>query len=371
MSVDKRQHFTGLGEMPIESPGKLLAILIVAVFTIELVVMIGFSWLPSIPLWLKELLDASLLATFLFPVVYLWVFRPFKRLISQRLLAERELAAANEQLQADIVARQAIEEALRESETRFREVLENAAVGMTVTALDGRFLQVNQAFCDIVGYPKRELERMGYADITFPEDLATGSAKVQRYLAEGRRSFQLESRYLHKNGRLIWVKIACSVHVDAKQEPTYFIIQIEDVTEFKNTSERARLLTNVFVHSVEPILISDADNRIVEINPAFTQLTGYVQHDVLGRDPKMLSAHTQMQTPAFYKGMWQCLLNEGYWHGEIWDTKKDGSVFLRWLTITVVRDEGGNIVNYIGSYTDISSLKPREHSADVDARLVQ
>lgn len=355
--------------MPVEGPTRLLAILAVSVFTIELAVMATFAILPSISRWLEVFLDALLLVIFLFPVLYLWVFRPFRTLIIQQELAEKELAAANEQLQQDIVVRKQIEEALRKSEARFRDTLEDAPIGMAVTAVDGSFLQVNQAFCDILGYRKSELERMGYADITFPDDLADSAANVERLLDGGQRSFQMENRYLNKNGRLIWVKMSCSVHFDVDKAPLYFIIQIEDITEFKNASERARLLTNVFEHSIEPIVITDSANRIVEINPAFTELTGYALHEVQGKDPRIFSAHGQVQTPGFYKGMWLCLLNEGYWNGELWDKRKNGSVFLRWVTITVVRDEEGRIINYIASYADISSLQKREHSADINMPL--
>lgn len=355
MNSEEQRQFPDLKKMPVESPARLLMILVVAVFAIELSVMATFAMLAPISRWLEVFLDALLLVTLLFPVLYILVFRPLRRLINQQLLIEKELAAANQQLQRDIVERQKIEEALRESESRFRDTLEDAPIGMAVTALDGQFLQVNQAFCSIVGYRKNELERMGYADITFPEDVAESVANVERLLAEGRQTFQMETRYLHKNGRLIWVKISCSVRLGTDKAPMYFIVQIEDITEFKQASERARLLTNVFERSIEAILITDSNNRIVEINPAFNKLTGYVLHDVLGKDPKILSAHTH--SPEFYKGMWQCLLNEGYWHGEIWDRKKDGSTFPRWVTITAVRDEQNRIVNYIGSFADISELK--------------
>lgn len=344
-------------QLPLEGPARLLAILAAAVFTIELSVMATFALLPPIPRWLEVFLDASLLVVFLFPVLYLYVFRPFRRLVARRLLAEQELAAANKLLQQDIAERKRIEEALRKSESRFREMLEEAPIGMAVTALDGGFMQVNQAFCDIVGYSKQELERMGYVDITFPEDVEENVACVQRLLDKGLRSCQMETRYLHQNGRLIWVKISCSVQLNADREPMYFIIQIEDITEYKTADERATLLTNVFEHSIEPILITDAHNRILEINPSFTQLTGYVLHDVLGKDPKMLAAHTAEQNREFYREMWEALQADGYWHGEIWDQKKDGSTFPRWLTITAVHDEKNRIINYIGSYTDISQLR--------------
>jgi PAS domain S-box-containing protein len=355
MNTENRLQFVELAKIPLESPARLLLTLALSVFVIELSLMVAFALLPPIPEWVEVFLDALLLVTLLFPLLYFLIFRPLRTLIAQHLLAERELALLNQRLQEDIAERRRIEEALRESESQFRDMLENAPIGMAVTALDGRFLQVNQAFCDIVGYRKLELEQLGYADITFPDDLAVSVENVERLLAGGRRSFQMEGRYLHKNGRLLWVKICCSVHLGKDAVPKYFITQIEDITEYKHSNEREQLLASVFEHSIEAILITDSNNRIIEINPAFTRLTGYVLHDVLGRDPKLLSAHRQ--PPGFYQQMWQSLRNDGYWHGEVWDRRKDGSLFPRWLTITAVHDAQNKIINYIGSFTDISQLK--------------
>ena len=243
---------------------------------------------------------------------------------------------------------------LQESEKRFREILEHAPIGMIVTGLDGQFIQVNQAFCDIIGYPQQELLRSSYGDIIYPDDIPATQEHVQRLLSGNASTFHMQARYLHKQGHLIWTKISC-FYMQTNGNSPYFITQIEDITEFRRASERIRMMANVFEHSMEAILITDAANLIIDVNPSFTRLTGYTPHEAIGKNPKILASGTH--PPEFYKSMWQCLLNDGYWQGEIVDRRKDGTTYPKWLTITAVRDENGEITNYIGSFTDISQLR--------------
>jgi diguanylate cyclase (GGDEF)-like protein/PAS domain S-box-containing protein len=115
------------------------------------------------------------------------------------------------------------------------------------------------------------------------------------------------------------------------------------------------VLLRAFVQSREAILITNASNRIVAINPAFTEMTGYGIDEILGEDPKILSSgHAD---PAFFGAMWQSLTQEGFWQGEIWDKRKDGSTYPKWLSISVIRNEAGVAQNYVANFNDISSSK--------------
>ena len=115
------------------------------------------------------------------------------------------------------------------------------------------------------------------------------------------------------------------------------------------------VLLRAFVQSREAILITNASNRIVAINPAFTEMTGYGIDEILGEDPKILSSgHAD---PAFFSAMWQSLTQEGFWQGEIWDKRKDGSTYPKWLSISVIRNEAGVAQNYVANFNDISSSK--------------
>lgn len=132
---------------------------------------------------------------------------------------------------------------------------------------------------------------------------------------------------------------------------------------------RARLLTEVFENSGEAIVVTDAANRIIDINAAFTRLTGYARDEVLGQNPSILSAGRLSADD--YHAMWESIQREGCWQGEIWDRRKDGSCYPKLLTIATLRDAQGAITHYIGSFTDISERKAAEdrinHLAHHDA----
>jgi diguanylate cyclase (GGDEF)-like protein/PAS domain S-box-containing protein len=131
-----------------------------------------------------------------------------------------------------------------------------------------------------------------------------------------------------------------------------------DVDEAHRAEDRLRLLANVFEFSGEAIVVTDADNRIVSINRSFTRLTGYEIDDVRGQNPRILSAG---RMPARgYATMWQDIAEKGGWEGEIWDRRKDGSCYPKWLTISTLKDSAGKITHHIGSFTDISERKLAE-----------
>ncbi len=141
-------------------------------------------------------------------------------------------------------------------------------------------------------------------------------------------------------------------------EPVGVLAIARDITARKRAEESLHLMSKVFSNSGEAILISDAANRILAVNPEFTKLTGYSQDEVIGKNPRLLSAG---DTPKeVYQDMWAALAEKDYWQGELWDRRKSGSPYPKRLSISVVRDAQGKIVNYIGSFEDITARKTAE-----------
>ena len=116
-----------------------------------------------------------------------------------------------------------------------------------------------------------------------------------------------------------------------------------------------QLAAKVFERSVEGIMITDRDNDIISVNRAFSEITGYATHDVIGGNPRILSSGRHDRT--FFREMWRDLVEVGHWQGELWNRRKNGEIFPQWLTISVDRDENGEIVHYIGGFVDISQKK--------------
>ena len=142
-----------------------------------------------------------------------------------------------------------------------------------------------------------------------------------------------------------------------------------DITDRHEAEEKLRLFASVFTHAREGITITDRDAHIIEINGAFTDITGYSREEVLGHNPRMLKS--DQQDAHFYADMWKRLLTHGHWSGEIWNRRKDGEAVAQLVTISAVRGEQGEIQNYIALFSDITPLKAQqallEHIAHNDA----
>ncbi|MBK1700783.1 PAS domain S-box protein [Thiococcus pfennigii] len=143
---------------------------------------------------------------------------------------------------------------------------------------------------------------------------------------------------------------------------------MQDITEQQRAQTQLRLAANVFAHSIEGIIITDRNNRILDVNPSFTAVTGYTKEEAVGRDPKFLASGRHDK--AFYSAMWQALEDDGFWHGEIWNRRKNGEVFPEMLSISTVRDPAGRLHNHIGVFADITEAKAHEaqlnHIANYD-----
>ena len=138
----------------------------------------------------------------------------------------------------DISERRRRDQALAEAEDRFRTAFDNAPIGMALVSPDGRFIKVNRALSDLTGYSETDLLVRNFQAITHPDDLDADLAYLQDVLADRRRSYQMEKRYHHADGHIIWVTLSVSLVRDADGEPLYFISQIEDISSRKQR-ERA------------------------------------------------------------------------------------------------------------------------------------
>jgi two-component system sensor histidine kinase/response regulator len=133
----------------------------------------------------------------------------------------------------DISERKRAEDVLRETEARFRSAFDNAPIGMALVAPEGRWLQVNRALCDILGYSEAELLAGSFQAVTHPDDLETSVAQAQRVLAGELGFYQNENRYMHKQGHIVWALLSVSLVRDSTGKPLYFVSQVQDITRRK------------------------------------------------------------------------------------------------------------------------------------------
>ena len=203
---------------------------------------------------------------------------------ARRIADEREQLLAREQL-----ARERAESAnaqLRESEERFRLTIDNAATGMALVALDGRFVRVNRALCDITGYSADELTQRTFQDITHPDDLGLDVELASRLTRGDIPRYQFEKRYIRKDGSIVECVLNVSVLRGPDGTARYFISQIEDITQRKRASEAIRLseakFSGIVSISSDAIISVDKDQRVTIFNEGAEKIFGYAAQDVLG-----------------------------------------------------------------------------------------
>ncbi|RMG54094.1 MAG: diguanylate cyclase, partial [Gammaproteobacteria bacterium] len=173
---------------------------------------------------------------------------------------------------------------------------------------------------------------------------------------EGTLSKECWFRLHMPDGSLRWIEAhARRINEGDKQGWAGIFLDATEQYERERRLHRAGL---VFDHAQEGIMITDAELRILEVNPAFTRITGYEAEEAVGQTPRILSSGRHGR--AFYREMWDQIRSQGHWEGEIWNRRKDGEIYPEWLSITTARDPRSGETQYIGVFTDISRLKQSE-----------
>jgi len=147
------------------------------------------------------------------------------------------------------------------------------------------------------------------------------------------------------------------VPTEWKHEPVYMVI-LRDITEQQQAQERLRLSAQVFETTAEGIFITDDNSNIISANQAFTDITGYALQEVLGKHA--LEFHSDQRDCEFFRQNWNSIAITERWQGEVWNRRKDGEIYPEWVTVSTVKDDRGELTNYIAIFTDISSRKQSE-----------
>ncbi|OOZ35864.1 PAS domain S-box protein [Solemya velesiana gill symbiont] len=251
----------------------------------------------------------------------------------------------------EISQRKAFEKALRQREQRYRQLFtHNKAVELLVDPEDGSIIDANEAAARFYGYTRNELLHLNIGDIN-----TLGQEKIKHELAEAREEQRDHFYFKHrlKNGEVRDVEVYTGPI--ALQERTVLYSIIHDVTDRVQAEHRLNQAAVAFENTAEGVMITDADTRIVTINRAFSEITGYSEAEAIGETPKMLSSGRQ--NGDFYQQMWNSLNATGRWQGEIWNRRKNGEVYPEWLTISSVNDQQGKLQNYVGVFADITTIK--------------
>lgn len=274
----------------------------------------------------------------------------------------------------DMTERRKMEEALRESEERFRKAFETAAIGKVIVSTDGRFLQVNPAFCKIVGYTEEELLTKTFKEITHPEDLETDLEQAQKLLRKETISYHLEKRYIRKDGQIVWILLSKALVLDAKGEPLYFLSEIQDITERKQVLESLRKSSEEIedLYNRAPVGYHslDKDGIFIRINDTELNWLGYSREEVLGKK-KFSDLITPESLKTFQKNF-PGFKERGYVNDlEFELVRKDSSILPILLSATAIKDSHGNYLMSRSTAYDMTARKQAEKELERQRALFQ
>ncbi|MFW5443617.1 MAG: PAS domain S-box protein [Methylococcaceae bacterium] len=265
---------------------------------------------------------------------------------------------------SDITDRKQTEQKLLKNERLLQTIFEQAAVGVALINIEtGQFERINQCYCDILGFSREEiLVGKKFQQLIYTDDFAADLNIMQRLIAGEISEFSMEKKYIHKNGRTVWVNLTVSSTWRKGEPATHHIAVVKDITQRKIEEQKLRLNAMVFENALESILVTDSKGIIIDVNQAFCQQTGYAQAEVLGKSPSLLKSGKQQ--PEFYVDMWKQLTENGQWRGELWNRKKNGDLYAENLTISAIYDAQSVVTHYIGLSSDISELKQHQEQLE-------
>ena len=261
---------------------------------------------------------------------------------------------------ADVTDRSRAQAALEESEERFRTAFEGAAVGVALIGIDRRYLGVNLALCEMLGYPEEEMLAKTADEINHPDDEAAVLEGTRRLLRQGGGSFHLEKRCVRSDGGVVWVLSSVSLVRNGEGEPGHFVTLYQDVTAHKKAEEALReseaFHRAVIEQSVEAIYLFDPRTKeVLETNAAFEKLVGHPGADLLGMTIYDFLAHDRENVDLHVE---RHLIQEGRFVGERRYRRKDGRIVTVAASATMVPRRGAEVVCVV--VRDISERKALE-----------
>ncbi len=253
----------------------------------------------------------------------------------------------------NISERKRAEEALRESEEKYRDLVENANDIVYTLDLEGNYTSVNSSNERITGYTHDECLGMNIAQVVAPEYLSRIKVAVARKTDETLPSaYELE--IIAKDGRRVPLEVNARLTFE-NGKPAGVQGIARDITERRQMNERLKLQSTALESAANGVAIISRDGTIQWVNPAFTNLTGYLASEAIGQNPRILKSG--QHPPEFYQELWGTVTAGKVWHGELYNRRKDGSIYPEEMTITPVVDTDGQINSFVAIKQDISERK--------------
>lgn len=260
----------------------------------------------------------------------------------------------------DITDQKTKEIELAESRNLLKAIVDTVPARIFWKDKESRYLGCNPIFANDagVGSPQEIIGKVDY-DLSWAKDQADHYRNDDRQVIDsGISKLYYEEPLNNASGETIWIETSKVPLLNTNHEIIGVLGIYQDITQQKQTHDSMRLAATIYQSSNEAIMVTDENNRIVQINPAFTRMTGYEIADVIGKDSTIL--RSGWHDEAFYQNIGCRLVNEGCWQGEIWDLRKDGIVHAKWLSINVIRHLDGRVHCHVAQFSDITEKNKKD-----------
>ena len=262
----------------------------------------------------------------------------------------------------DITDRRSAEIQLNNEKSRAEKYLQISRAMIVGLDRKGEITLVNRRGCEILGYEEDELLGKNWFETVIPECDRDNLTEVFLTIMAGDTELfaEYENEVLRKDGGIRCITWNNVLQCTETGKINGILSSGQDVTRRKRAEDQLRLAAAVFEFSDQGILVTDKDNRVVSVNPAFSVITGYSPGNICGKSPAFLQSG--FHDEKFYEDLWKLIREQGHWKGEIWDRRKNGESYPSWQTISAIRNEAGEITHYVSIFSDITAIKQQQAS---------
>lgn len=257
--------------------------------------------------------------------------------------------------------------ALRESEARFRAYFEQSAIGVAITSPEMGWMEVNDRVCEMLGYPREELARTTWAELTHPSDLEADESRFDDVLSGRAEGYSMDKRFLRNDGTPVWVSMDARCLRNPDGSVRYFISTLQDISERKKIEDALKIKDFAIAQSADGVAFSAPDGLLTFVNPAFLRMWGYeAESQAIGK-----SVLDFWVSPCEAAEFSDRMRAHPTWKGEMKALRADGTTFDARVTGSVVRDETGEIACLMASFEDVTDGKRIEDDLKKQKKLLR
>jgi diguanylate cyclase (GGDEF)-like protein/PAS domain S-box-containing protein len=265
----------------------------------------------------------------------------------------------------DLSQRKQLEMALADERNRLQATIEGTRTATWEWNVQTGETRFNERWAEIIGYRLEELAPVSietWAHFAHPDDLERSNEVLQRHFAGESDYYECEARMRHRDGHWVWVLDRGRVFErDQEGRPLWMAGTHQDISAQKEAEESHRLAAAVFGHALEAIMITDGERRVLDVNAAFTRITGYARDEVVGREAGVLECAGDDRE--LYSRIWSEATERGRWTGELWSRRRSGEPFAKRLALSRVGGEG-QITHFVALFSDVTAQKEHEYQLE-------